>query len=105
MRINGELLLSKPYKVDFTNGKYSIWYGGLLRNVGVGNKNESIGISTRTYMKHKFLWLFDMTPDNCNRRGLHVDYRRDIAVEVSFYTPSKNYNVDLVEWNIWWRHY
>ena len=64
LRINGGVLLSKPYKVDFTNGKYSIWYGGHLRNVG--NQNESIGISTRNYMKHYVSWLFDMTPDNYN---------------------------------------
>jgi hypothetical protein len=82
--INGVSFPSKPYQVDFGNGKYSVLYDDFLRNIGIGHQNESIGVSLDTYVKHKLLWVFDLTPDNCNRRELHVDHHGDIDVEVTF---------------------
>ena len=35
----------------------------------------------------KMLYLLHFSPDNCNRRELHVDHHGDIDVEVSFKTP------------------
>ena len=58
--------------------------------MGIAHQNESIGISINTYVKHKLLWVFDLTPDNCSRRELHVDHHGDIDVEVSFKTPTAN---------------
>ena len=36
------------------------------------------------------MWVFDLTPDNCNRGELHVDHHGNIDVEVSFKTPTVN---------------
>ena len=88
LRINGVSHPSKPYQVDFGDGKYSMLYDDLIRNIGIGHQNESAGISLETYVKHKLLWVFDLTPDNCNRRELHVDHHGDIDVEVSFKTAT-----------------
>ena len=88
LRINGISHPSQPYKVDFSTGKYSVLYDDFQKNVGVSHQNESIGVSLKTYITHKLLWVFDLTPDNCNRRELHLDQHGDIDVEVSFKTPT-----------------
>ena len=88
LRINGVSYPSKPYQVDFGTGKYSMLYDDMIRNIGIAHQNESAGISIDTYVKHKLLWVFDLTPDNCNRRELHLDHNGDIDVEVSFKTPT-----------------
>ena len=88
LRINGVSYPSKPYQLDFGEGNYSMLYDDLIRNIGIAHQNESVGISMHTYVHHKLLWVFDLTPDNCNRRELHVDHHGDIDVEVSFKTPT-----------------
>ena len=60
----------------------------LILNIGIDHQNDSVGIYINTYVRHKLLWVFDLTPDNCNRRELHVDHHGDIDVEVSFKTPT-----------------
>ena len=62
LRINGNSHPSKPYQVDFGEGKYSMLYDDMIRNIGIGHQNESVGISLETYVKHKLLWVFDLTP-------------------------------------------
>ena len=62
MRINGNSHPSKPYQVDFGEGKYSMLYDDMIRNIGIGHQNESVGIGLETYVKHKLLWIFDLTP-------------------------------------------
>ena len=89
LRVNGASYPSKPYQPDFTTGNYAVLYDDFLRNVGVGHQNESIGISIHTYIKHKLLCVFDLTPDNCNRRELHLEQYGDIDVEVSFKTATR----------------
>ena len=88
LRINGISYPTKPYQPDFSDGNYSVLYDDFLRNCGVSHQNESIGVSIDTYIKHKLLWVFDLTPDNCNRRELHLDQHGDIDVEVSFKVPT-----------------
>ena len=88
LRINGVSFPAKPYQPDFDEGRCSLLYDDFLRNVGVGHQNDSIGISLNTYITHKLLWVFDLTPDNCNRRELHVDHHGDIDIEVSFKKPT-----------------
>ena len=84
LRINGVSYPTKPYQVDFETGNYSLLYDDLIRNIGIAHQNESVGITIDTYIKHKLLWVFDLTPDNCNRRELHIDHHGDIDVEVTF---------------------
>ena len=62
LRINGNSYPSKPYQVDFGEGKYSMLYDDMIRNIGIGRQNESVGIALETYVKHKLLWIFDLTP-------------------------------------------
>ena len=62
LRINGNSYPSKPYSVDFEEGKYSMLYDDMIRNIGIAHQNESAGISLETYIKHKLLWVFDLTP-------------------------------------------
>ena len=57
-----------------------LWYSPLCLLVN--------SVSLKTYITHKLLWVFDLTPDNCNRRELHLDQHGDIDVEVSFKTPT-----------------
>ena len=37
-------------------------YDDMIRNIGIGHQNESVGIGLETYVKHKLLWIFDLTP-------------------------------------------
>ena len=88
LRINGVSYPTTPYKPDFSVGNYSTLYDDFLRNCGVAHHNESIGVSISSFVNHKLLWVFDLSPDNCNRRDLHLDQHGDIDVEVSFKEPT-----------------
>lgn len=37
-------------------------YDDMIRNIGIAHQNESAGISLDTYIKHKLIWVFDLTP-------------------------------------------
>ena len=70
LRINGQNYPSQPLKPNFETGEYMREYRHTIDNCGISNDNVGIGYTFKQFGHGKTLFVFDLTPDQCN--GLHL---------------------------------
>ncbi len=75
LTVNGVIVPSEPYELDYSNRKYYRAYTDLLRTCGAGYGNAAIDVLPEDFESFLTLYGFDLSPDSCSGYHQHIPIR------------------------------
>ena len=88
VQVDGISFPSKPYQLDFANGRSLEWFDGLLDVLGRKHApGGSLSFDREGYAKGYTLLAFDLSPSGCGRNALGLIKQGNVTVSLTFARP------------------
>jgi hypothetical protein len=85
--INGEPIVGKDFKPNFSTEQFSREYAWFLDNIGIGTTGAN-GITKEEFKANTCFFPFDLSPDLCNGVYAHGPEDGSIDVDIGFSTAN-----------------
>ena len=82
--IDGRPVPNKPIEMNFPGKSFTTPYFNLARATGKAFTNSDHGITPEKFAKGYSIFVFDLTPDHCERGGVHLIRNCSITLNLSF---------------------